>query len=557
METKKQIPNIPSKSFIFLALLFVNFYSFAQCTYNLYYPVTIQERYSDGFKLSIPEYIPSAQAPSGFILQCSNNAAFNHGGTDVVEEEPVSYSDRNNIPIVNNAFFGTTNFIGSNTTYYFRYRVNNSACSTVFAPPVGISTLRTGEIINNKNVNGLMVNVSNVTCGSVTLDWTSVSPTTTVAIKNESDQQIYPPYPLPPATYQYSQNSLTLSLNGLLPNQTYIYELTPSNGSVASTGTFTTTANITAPTATSATNLACNGFRANWNVVSGATGYYLDVSKYSNFSTMLTDYNDKYIQYGNVNYHDVTGLDDQNTTYYYRVRSANYCISENSNTISATTTAQPTVTTIYAGYRTCTSFIAYWDAVASASGYYVQILEALTNDQVKYEYVGGGTSNSLPIGGLTQGTGYNIKVFATGTCFALASATATVSTLQPADCNFIRPNLPETNTTLPNKGGVTSNSSNQQGQGLPNQSTQAKTTLAKEPQFNLFPNPSNTSFQVTTSINDAITYQLFDLQGKLVKQELVTGNATINISNLSKGTYIVKGVTSNGTSIGNRRLIVK
>lgn len=46
---------------------------------------------------------------------------------------------------------------------------------------------------------------------------------------------------------------------------------------VTCNGSVTTPAAPGAPTATAASNLSYNGFTANWNTVSGATGYYLDV----------------------------------------------------------------------------------------------------------------------------------------------------------------------------------------------------------------------------------------------------------------------------------------
>ncbi len=55
-------------------------------------------------------------------------------------------------------------------------------------------------------------------------------------------------------------------------------------------------------------------------VVTGATGYFLDVSTHSDFSDYLTGYNN--LDVGNVLEKTVTGL-TANTTYYYRVRAKN------------------------------------------------------------------------------------------------------------------------------------------------------------------------------------------------------------------------------------------
>src|SRR6185369_1147318 len=92
-----------------------------------------------------------------------------------------------------------------------------------------------------------------------------------------------------------------------------------------------------APSATAATNVTSSGFTANWTSVTGATGYRLDVSSNSAFSSYLTGYQS--VDVGNVTSRSVSAL-SASTTYYYRVRSYNANgTSGNSNTASATTTA--------------------------------------------------------------------------------------------------------------------------------------------------------------------------------------------------------------------------
>ena len=85
------------------------------------------------------------------------------------------------------------------------------------------------------------------------------------------------------------------------------------------------------PVATAATNIISTGFRANWSSVTNATKYRLDVSGALNFSTFITDYNNRDV--GFVSYTDVTGL--SMGTYYYRLRSENnYGQSVHSNVIT-------------------------------------------------------------------------------------------------------------------------------------------------------------------------------------------------------------------------------
>ena len=92
------------------------------------------------------------------------------------------------------------------------------------------------------------------------------------------------------------------------------------------------------PSANSATNISTNAFTANWGSSSGASGYRLDVSATSTFSSFLSGYQN--LDVGNALTRSVTGL-NPSTTYYYRVRAYNSNgTSGNSNSISVTTATQ-------------------------------------------------------------------------------------------------------------------------------------------------------------------------------------------------------------------------
>ncbi len=90
-----------------------------------------------------------------------------------------------------------------------------------------------------------------------------------------------------------------------------------------------------APTANAASGITNNSFIANWNSVSGATGYSLDVATDAGFTNILPSYNGLYV--GNTVIYNVTGLNPC-TTYYYRIRASNSCGSSvYSNIINVTT----------------------------------------------------------------------------------------------------------------------------------------------------------------------------------------------------------------------------
>src|SRR5205814_2109856 len=87
------------------------------------------------------------------------------------------------------------------------------------------------------------------------------------------------------------------------------------------------------PAASVATNVTSSGFTANWSSVSNATGYRLDVSTSSSFTSYVT------WDVGNVTSRSNGGL-SANAIYYYRVRAYNGAgTGGNSNVISVMTSS--------------------------------------------------------------------------------------------------------------------------------------------------------------------------------------------------------------------------
>src|SRR5438105_6354735 len=80
-------------------------------------------------------------------------------------------------------------------------------------------------------------------------------------------------------------------------------------------------------------------FIANWNSVSGAIGYRLDVSTSSSFDSYVKGYRD--FDAGGITSHVITGL-RADTTYYYRIRAYSAAgTSADSGVTSAATTSGP------------------------------------------------------------------------------------------------------------------------------------------------------------------------------------------------------------------------
>ena len=77
-----------------------------------------------------------------------------------------------------------------------------------------------------------------------------------------------------------------------------------------------------APTINSATNIGQNSFQVNWNLVNGATKYYIDISNNSDFTNYSNGFQNYYL--GASSSANITNL-NCNTTYFYRIRAENNC----------------------------------------------------------------------------------------------------------------------------------------------------------------------------------------------------------------------------------------
>ncbi|HXD92710.1 MAG TPA: T9SS type A sorting domain-containing protein [Bacteroidia bacterium] len=70
----------------------------------------------------------------------------------------------------------------------------------------------------------------------------------------------------------------------------------------------------------------------------------------------------------------------------------------------------------------------------------------------------------------------------------------------------------------------------------------------------IYPNPTSTNFTIETSSDDKQTLQLFDVNGKLVLNQAITGKTNIDASNLAEGVYNLSLINQNG--VVNKRLVI-
>ncbi|MCL4549473.1 MAG: fibronectin type III domain-containing protein [Bacteroidetes bacterium] len=281
------------------------------------------------------------------------------------------------------------------------------------------------------------------------------------------------------------------------------------------------------PTCQAATSINQTSFYANWDSVSTATGYKLDIAIDTNFNNILSSYNNKDI--GNITSYLVTGLMPA-TTFYYRVRASNAVgTSPSSNVISVTTLPNAPVapTALAATNKTQTGFIANWSSSTGATGYYIDIAidPNFSNKLINFNNQDVSNVTFFQVTGLTTNMTYYYRVRAY------------------------------------NNGGVSSNS---------NIITTSLTTGLEDisilpTSFNLYqnyPNPFNPTTTINYSVpkNCFVTIKIYDVLGleikTLVNSEKSIGIYSIefNSEGISSGIYFCR--MQAGDFIDTKKLIL-
>lgn len=313
------------------------------------------------------------------------------------------------------------------TTYYFRVR---AVSSTGTSGNSNIITVVTAP------ANPTPTAATSITQNSFTANWNS-TPTATqyhvdVALVSDFSSIFHSNITVP----GLSTNVTT----GILAGTTYYYRVRASSASGTALSGNSTTITLTTrppdPTSSPATSMAATSFNANWQAATGATGYQLDVSTVSNFSSFVSGYNSLAVAGGSTITQAVTGL-TAGTTYFYRVRAANAAgASGNSTAITALTVPPAPAASAGTGVAS-DSFTANWATSTSSTRYALDV--ATTNTFTGGTFVPGyqdldvGNVLNRNITGLTTGTTYHYRVRGVNASGASASSSViSVTTGPPA-----------------------------------------------------------------------------------------------------------------------------
>ena len=302
------------------------------------------------------------------------------------------------------------------TTYFYQVRAANASGSSANSGTITTLTLPSAPVATAS---------TSITTTGFTANWGTVSGATSYRLDVSASQF---------ADFVTGYNNLTVAgtsqaVTGLTAGGTYYVRVRAVNATGASDNSNTVTT-FTVPNsvvANAATSISTTGLTANWNLVSGALTYYLDVATDNAFGSVLGSYNN--LPVGG-NFQIVTGL-SSGTTYFYRVRASNVAGTTGNSNIITTVTLPVSPTANAATVISATGFTANWTSVTGATQYNLDL--STDNSFASILSQPSATGNSVAITGLLPGTNYYYRVRASNASGnSLNSGTINVLTLPDA-----------------------------------------------------------------------------------------------------------------------------
>jgi Metallo-peptidase family M12B Reprolysin-like/Secretion system C-terminal sorting domain/Bacterial pre-peptidase C-terminal domain/Fibronectin type III domain len=421
-------------------------------------------------------------------------------------------------------------------------RIKVEAVGNIFFDIDNANFTITGSAPTCGDATGL--NATSITNTSAAVNWTAV----TNAVSYTVD------YKLSTATAwtnaATATTSTSVAISGLTQGTTYDYRVLATCSAGAGNyaqAQFTTTAPATcnAPTGLASSAITATGATVSWSAVSGAASY--DVDYKLNTATVWTNA----VTATTATSRAITGL-SASSLYDYRVRTNCASLSSAYTQAQFTTAAVSTCPGTYdvstngtvAGAATI-PFNTDVKGTISASG---------DVDYYKFVITTGGTATitltTLPFD-------YDVKLFSSNgtTQLAISQAGSTtsesISRTYTAGTYYIQvygyngANSATSCYTL--KVALGTASRQEEWDGLVN----------NQPKFSIYPNPTSDKVNINiTGVKDRATAQVFDLTGKVVRQENITnGNNAINVQTLHSGVYFVKVVDTNGITIYKEKFV--
>lgn len=364
-----------------------------------------------------------------------------------------------------------------------RIRSRIAAASCLSSAGGGSSTAPTG------------LSSANITAGAATLSWTNGGATGSFTVQYKKNGT---------TSWQTGGTVSTLSytLNGLLPNTKYDWQVKSACSPYSATATFTTgagTSNCTAPGGLTTSNLASTSAQCNWTAISGATQYTIEykLSTATTWTQAGTSAQNSYL---------LSGLSSAKA-YNWRVKAN---CSAFSSSVSFTTTSTPIggggggtcnkPTGLSSVILSSTSARLAWGAVSGAANYTLQIRR---QGATSWFTLGTVSVVSVRLIGLTPNQNYEWRLKANCSVWsdpALLFAPSMLPDAAPQDAAII-------------------------------------------PTLNVYPNPTNGLLTVNPGLRleEALWIELSDATGRRVleQQAVAAAPLSVDLSPLQAGVYFL------------------
>lgn len=311
-------------------------------------------------------FTAASPAPAGYLVL--RKAAAAPTATPV---DGTAYTLAQTVGDATVAFVGTSaSFVDSGllpgTTYFYQvFSYNGNGAATNYLTTVTASNSGSKITVPNKPV---LQPASSIGQNEFTVNWTATAGATNYRLDVSKDNFVTRVSGFDNVTV----NSTTQLISGLETGTAYKYRVRAVNTSGTSVDSdeaqqFTIPAT---PVLSASSAITQTSFTANWTLVTGATGYLMDVSLANDFASFVTGYQSKPI--ASVASELVTGL-ESGKTYFYRIRSTNAGGTSPSSIASSQLLIPPNPVGIDATNQQSNSFKAKWLPATGATEYRLDV----------------------------------------------------------------------------------------------------------------------------------------------------------------------------------------